>query len=89
MDIPTESINEHINFGEVRDCYMGSDILGKLHCPRSALIKNKFARYINGKKSARQSSKWNEKVYASAKWCTWLNQRLDCTLMQERSQILD
>ena len=50
MDIPTGSINEHINCSEVRDCYMGSDILGKLHCPRSALVKNKVARYINGKK---------------------------------------
>ena len=33
-NIPTGSINEHINCSEVRDCYMGSDILGKLHCPR-------------------------------------------------------
>ena len=48
MDIPTGSINEHINCSEVRDCYMGSDILRKLHCPRSALVKNKVAKYING-----------------------------------------
>ena len=34
MDIPTGSISEYVNCSKVRDCYMGSDILRKLHCPR-------------------------------------------------------
>ena len=47
-DIPSGSINEYIKYSEVRECFMGMDVLRKLHCPRSALIKDKVDRDIAG-----------------------------------------